>query len=179
MFDYPSERPLSPGLADLEQGCQWLSSALHDQPAQELFRRRLCNPQDTDLESALEAMCQAMRWLRNPILEGCPLSVAVEDWIRLQGYSGELKLNFAGVDNSLQKELYRIFQELAELRLPLGPERIFMGLRVEGQAWQATWKDDAQGTVELVTIPARLQTFATDYKVRRRPFSFKVIGKAT
>lgn len=150
--------------SNLEELCQWMSAALHDEPAQKLLHRRILNPHDPNLGPALDAVGDLMHWLRSPILEGLRLSQALEDWLVFRGYRADLSLDIATAPRRVEQILYRIFQELAELRLPLGPTSLSVGLHWEGTNWRALWCDNAVGPVAFRTIPERVSSLGARYR---------------
>lgn len=163
--------------SNLEELCQWMSAALHDEPAQKLLHRRISNPYDPNLGPALDAVGDVMRWLRSPILEGCKLAPALEEWLLFKGYCGELTLDIAIAPRGLEQILYRIFQEMAELRLPLSPTNIAVSLRWEKSRWQAFWTDNAIGQIEFKTIPERVASLGAKYRMSDGvDFSFEIKG---
>lgn len=153
---------------NLEELCQWMSAALHDEPAQKLLHRRILNPHDPNLGPALDAVGDLMHWLRSPILEGCKLDRAVLDWLLFRGYCQELSLDMATAPRRVEQFLYRIFQELAELRLPLAPTHISLGMQCHQGAWRAFWRDNAVGAVKFRTIPERVASMGARYRASNR-----------
>lgn len=134
-----------PRPADLDEMCQWLSGALHDGPAQSLAL-------SGSRELARE-MAELAQWLRNPLLEGQSLEIALRD--HLHSWP-EVTHQLERAPAPLEKLFFRVFQEVAEARTHLYPQRVQLRVERSHTRWLASWQDEIDSSCRLPTLRARV-----------------------
>jgi len=143
---------------DLDEVCQWLSAALHDGPAQELAM--------TGLPGPAREMAALADWLRNPILEGRSLRQGLEEC--LSAYPN-VCLELERAPAPLEQLFYRVFQEVAEARAALQPERVCLRVRTVRKGWLASWDDEIGRACQLPTWRARVAQLSGRARMRTDP----------
>jgi len=152
-----------PRPADLDEMCQWLSGALHDGPAQVLALN--------NGELARE-VAELAQWLRNPLLEGQSLTQALHD---LLGGWKEVDLDLERAPAALERLFFRVFQEVAEARQSLQPERVHLVVARCRQGWRASWEDEIRRCSRLPTVRARVAQLGGRTRLRlQEGFSLRV-----
>ncbi|MBS2036237.1 hypothetical protein JST97_14700 [bacterium] len=152
-----------PRPADLDEMCQWLSGALHDGPAQSLA---LMGPREMAQELA-----ELARWLRNPLLEGQSLAEALRD---LLAPHRPLEISLEKAPAQLEQMFYRIFQEVAENRLPFSPCRVSLKVWARANYWLASWSDEKCQPCRLPTVQARAAQLAGQARYRANEQGFRL-----